>query len=123
MNYLRVTDLLARHCNLPMVDVPNIAYYDCHDLPDWSISYDNDKTVQLMCGVTFMDGCSIERVCCSMDDLKRFVKDVNFYARNCAKFLDDSIAEHRAVNSAERQKKAEQVLQKLIKQAEDKKNA
>lgn len=45
MNYLRVTDLLARHCNLPMVDVPNIAYYDCRDLPDWSIAYDNDKTV------------------------------------------------------------------------------
>lgn len=118
MNYLRVTDLLARHCNLPMVNVPNIAYYDCCDLPDWSVAFNSDITTQLMCGVTFMNGRSIERVCCSMNDLKRFVKDVNFYARNCVKSLDDSIAEHRAVNSTERQKKAEQVLQKLIKQKE-----
>lgn len=108
MNYLRVTDLLARHCNLPMVDVPNIAYYDCYDLPYWSVAFNSDITTQLMCGVTFMNGCSMERVCCSMDDLKRFVKDVNFYARNRVKSLDDSIAEHRTVNT-ERHEKAEQV--------------
>lgn len=57
MNYLRVTDLLARHCNLPMVDVPNIAYYDCYDLPYWSVAFNSDITTQLMCGVTFMNGC------------------------------------------------------------------
>ena len=114
MKYLRVTDLLARHYKLPMVDVPNIAYYDCRDLPDWSLAY-NDKTVQLLCSATFINGSGIECICCSMNDLKLFIKDVNFYARNCVKLQKAKLIE--------RAKRAKHTLQELIEQKEENNNA